>query len=237
MSDENNKTNLPTLGVREDLYKKSYLKRYETQQDILDKLVQKQAQNSPGFTLSSKKEDGKYVFHRDYSQNDLTDDQKKLVRNITWFSATGSSNGFYASMLIDQTIKAFLTGHESRESGDTNFDEITNAVYGALVALNPQDEIEGQLCSRLIVLHNQYMQYLAIAVRLAFSENATPEICDYYNNRAIKLMRAHTEALDALQKYRRKGEQKVVVQHVHVNDGGQAVVAGQVNPGGGQEKK
>ena len=77
MSDENNKTNLPTLGVREDLYKKSYLKRYETQQDILDKLVQKQAQNSPGFTLSSKKEDGKYVFHRDYGQNDLTDDQKK----------------------------------------------------------------------------------------------------------------------------------------------------------------
>jgi hypothetical protein len=43
-------------------------------------------------------------------------------------------------------------------------------------------------------------------------------------------MRTFTAQLDALNKYRGKGEQKMEVKHVHVHEGGQAIV-GNVNHG------
>ena len=48
-----------------------------------------------------------------------------------------------------------------------------------------------------------------------------------------RLMRTFQGGLQTLQKIRRGGKQTVVVQHVHVRDGGQAVVAGEVGGGGG----
>ena len=43
---------------------------------------------------------------------------------------------------------------------------------------------------------------------------------------AIKLLRLYNETIQAITKYRRGGEQKLVIQHVNVNQGGQAVVGG-----------
>jgi hypothetical protein len=42
--------------------------------------------------------------------------------------------------------------------------------------------------------------------------------------------------VEALQRYRGKGQQKVTVEHVHAHSGGQAIV-GTVHPGGGGKKK
>ena len=57
-------------------------------------------------------------------------------------------------------------------------------------------------------------------------------------NNATKCMRLHNETLEALNRYRRKGEQrvKVVHQYVQVNEGGQAVVTAETR-GGGKKKK
>jgi hypothetical protein len=43
--------------------------------------------------------------------------------------------------------------------------------------------------------------------------------------------------LDALNKHRGKGQQKVTVEHVHVHAGGQAVVGTIERPGGGNQTK
>jgi hypothetical protein len=43
-------------------------------------------------------------------------------------------------------------------------------------------------------------------------------------NRMAKLMRTFTTQMEALQRYRGKGQQTIQVQHVQVNEGGQAVV-------------
>ena len=50
-------------------------------------------------------------------------------------------------------------------------------------------------------------------------------------NQANKLMRTFTAQIEALNKYRTKGKQKITVQHVNVNEGGQAIV-GDVKGGG-----
>ncbi len=50
-------------------------------------------------------------------------------------------------------------------------------------------------------------------------------------NRATKMLRTFTMQMEALKRYRTGGEQKVIVEHVHVNQGGQAIV-GAVSTGG-----
>ena len=43
--------------------------------------------------------------------------------------------------------------------------------------------------------------------------------------RATRLMRLHLEQIEAMQKLKGKaGQQKVTVEHVHVHEGGQAIV-------------
>jgi len=47
---------------------------------------------------------------------------------------------------------------------------------------------------------------------------------DSNGNLAVKLLRIFTSQMEALQRYRGKGQQKVTVEHVHVNAGAQAIV-------------
>ncbi len=49
---------------------------------------------------------------------------------------------------------------------------------------------------------------------------------------ANKLSRTYTMLVEALNRHRGKGQQKVTVEHVHVHQGGQAIV-GSVEAGGG----
>jgi hypothetical protein len=51
-----------------------------------------------------------------------------------------------------------------------------------------------------------------------------------------QLARTFATQVEALKRYRTGGEQKVTVQHVTVNEGGQAIV-GNVRKGGGGETK
>lgn len=55
-------------------------------------------------------------------------------------------------------------------------------------------------------------------------------------NGASKLLARHHETLASLLKYRRGDEQRVHVEHVHIHNGGQAIV-GNVGTGGGPNKK
>jgi hypothetical protein len=55
-------------------------------------------------------------------------------------------------------------------------------------------------------------------------------------NQANKLSRTYATLLEALNRHRGKGQQKVTVEHVHVHEGGQAIV-GNVTPGGGTAVK
>ena len=52
-----------------------------------------------------------------------------------------------------------------------------------------------------------------------------------------KLGRTFAAQVEALKKYRSSGEQNIKVQHVTVNEGGQAIVGNVQAGGGGYEKK
>jgi hypothetical protein len=56
-------------------------------------------------------------------------------------------------------------------------------------------------------------------------------------NLANKLSRTYATLLEALNRHRGKGQQKVTVEHVHVHEGGQAIVGNVETKGGGVAKE
>src|ERR1700730_3749149 len=53
---------------------------------------------------------------------------------------------------------------------------------------------------------------------------------DSNGNLAVKLLRTFTAQTEALQRYRGKGQQKVTVEHVHFQTGGQAIPSQSAKP-------
>ena len=103
---------------------------------------------------------------------------------------------------------------------------VLNGAMALMAELKPHDAFEGMLIAQMITVHHQAMSFMGRALRVS-----TPELTEKYNNMASKLHRTYAAQLEALNRYRRKGNQTVVVQHVNVNDGGQAIV-GNVDRGG-----
>ncbi len=84
------------------------------------------------------------------------------------------------------------------------------------------------LAAQLLSLHSVAMDHLS---RASLSDQS-PERRDKYVNNTAKLTRAFAQQLEALQRYRGKGQQKVTVEHVHVHSGGQAIVGAVATSGG-----
>lgn len=104
-----------------------------------------------------------------------------------------------------------------------------NAALAAIVEIDPKDCTELLLATQMVTAHNIAMEMS----RRAISGEQTIEVANFNFNQMIKLMRTYTIQVEALNKYRNKGKQKITVkhQHVNVNDGGQAVI-GDVKGGG-----
>jgi len=101
-----------------------------------------------------------------------------------------------------------------------------------MMAVEPKDELEGMLAAQMVSIHNAAME----CMRRAMIPNQSFEGRNSNLNQATKLTRTYTAQMEALKRYRSKGEQKVTVEHVHVHDGGQAIV-GNVEGRGGDEKQ
>lgn len=106
-------------------------------------------------------------------------------------------------------------------------DHSVNIVNQVLADYEPKDSIEAKLCLQAHTLHAQGMQYLSKAE----NSNTLPQ-SDFYMKNALKLLKLHNETVEALNRHRRGGTQRVLVQHVQVNDGGKAVVGGVFEGGG-----
>lgn len=104
-------------------------------------------------------------------------------------------------------------------NGDS--EEVSNFITGLMHGLRPRDETEGVLIAQMAGTHNLIMEYM----RRAMIPEQYLEAADDYTNRAYKLMNIFLKQIETLEKYRGKAaQQKVIVEHVHIHKGGQAVV-------------
>ncbi len=94
--------------------------------------------------------------------------------------------------------------------------------------MKPKDSIEAMMITQMIAVHEMALQ----ASERSLITEQPDEFVGKNVNRATKLCRSYASLVEAFNKYRTKGQQKITVQHVNVNDGGQAVI-GDVNQGVG----
>jgi len=88
-------------------------------------------------------------------------------------------------------------------------------------AAAPMDEIEGALALQMACTHAAAMAVLA-KLDIAF---ATERRIAAFGSTAARLMKAYATQVEVLRRLRHGGHQVVRVEHVHVNDGGRAVIA------------
>lgn len=95
-----------------------------------------------------------------------------------------------------------------------------NADIAAIAGIEPRDQLESLLAVQMVALHNLGMHSLAQATH----PRQTVDGQELSAARGVRLLRAFREHVEALQRYRGKGQQRVTVEHVHVHQGGQAIV-------------
>jgi hypothetical protein len=104
--------------------------------------------------------------------------------------------------------------------GDNRGAAELNDAAALLEGIDPQDAVEGMLAVQMVTAHNAAMQ----CMRVATVEGQSPQAVEANINRATKLMRTYTAQVEALNRHRSKARQTMIVKHVHVHEGGQAIV-------------
>jgi hypothetical protein len=136
----------------------------------------------------------------------------------------GSQSDHWNNLLANQTAQALWLKHSDTETCGRQYE----ATIAALIGIAPKDELEGMMAAQLIAAYNAAME----CYRRAMLGEQTFEGRRENLAQANKLSRTYATLLEALNRHRGKGQQKVTVEHVHVHSGGQAVV-GLVEPRGG----
>lgn len=137
-------------------------------------------------------------------------DPDKFVPQM--MEATGSTDVDFYKIIMSQVTSTLNLGED---------EEAANFISAYMHGLKPSDETEGVLIAQMAGTHNLIMEYM----RRAVIPGQYLEAANDYTNRAYKLMNIFLKQIETLEKYRGKAaQQKVIVEHVHIHEGGQAVV-------------
>lgn len=121
----------------------------------------------------------------------------------------------YGKMVYNQLKKSCRDYDLSKEGiGDTVI-----KIFTELAGINPKDQIEGMLAVQMIATHHATMDCFRIV-----AQNGHIDIINQMSSCANKLSRTFMMQMEALNRYRGKGQQKMTVEHVHINSGGQAII-------------
>jgi hypothetical protein len=142
-------------------------------------------------------------------------------------ASMGTTEWTFANKLLSELLNTACAGSPTKAVDQADL----NAALAAMHGIGPRDEAEAMLAAQMVATHTAAMITLR---QLKGAENIPQQ--DSNGNLAVKLLRTYSVQLEALARYRGKGQQTVRVEHVTVQAGGQAIV-GAVNagttPGGG----
>lgn len=147
-----------------------------------------------------------------------------LAREDSLRSIFGTEQPLLAEALLNQCIKV-LKGDEASDEHPANDER--KFMLSAVCELAPSDTVERMLAVQMAATH---VAMIRAGRWLAHADTIDQMKAHYsgYN----KLARTFAAQTEALRKHRNGGNQTVTVQHVNVEDGGQAIV-GNVQAGGG----
>jgi hypothetical protein len=177
-------------------------------------------------------------FHEDYAK-DLLDEVKGVLApsyqseiSIGREALPGLENRSLAG--VRETLErpdAIALEASSRRLDLLADADVVSLGVDAAESINANDSLEKMLAHQLAGAHKYALKLLALIDRT--SDNLEKL---RLTNASARMMQAYQEGMKLLHKIRSGGRQTVVVQHVQVSEGGQAVIAGGVqNQCGGQQ--
>jgi hypothetical protein len=162
-------------------------------------LARRQARTpSPRVTIETERDGGVRIG---------PDHPDRRLWTIALEQAFGTVNAPFATLMMSLVSGVVLTDDNTLDP------QALNGMLAALHGINPQDEVEGMLAVQMVSTHLAAMGCLR---RAQFAEQ-TFHGRDMNLRHAAKLSRTYTMQVESLKRYRSKGEQRVVVQHQHVN--------------------
>ncbi len=139
--------------------------------------------------------------------------------------AFGTAELDFLDGLLGQLTNVGTDGQKVDEQG-------LNFMLAVVKSVEPKDQVETMLAAQMAADHNPTMTF---ARRLAHVDNIPQQ--DSAERAFNKLARTFATQAEALKRYRTGGEQKVTVEHVTVNEGGQAIVGNVSHGGRGASRK
>lgn len=185
----------------------------EREKPILDAFTARSKASPPVDTM--KVNEDKLQFSPDHS--DLRTGTFLLM------DAMGTTNLNFLNGIVSELINASTKGK------DPDVEKL-NYMLSIVTGIEPRDQMEAMLAAQMAAVHSQMMTF---ARRLNHTETIPQQ--DSAERAFNKLARTFTTQMEALNRYRGKGQQKMTVEHVNVASGGQAII-GNVQGGGDQKK-
>jgi hypothetical protein len=153
---------------------------------------------------------------------------KPKIRRNSKFKSLGTKDTELQMQFLLESFGAMGITAEDLVSGSGKATSGAKRIGAAISGIDPQDEIQGMLAIQLFATHCMSMEFS----RRAMHPEQRGDGVDANVARVTQFMKIFLEQVACLQKLRGRGsQQKVVVEHVHVHQGGQAIV-GTVTPGG-----
>jgi hypothetical protein len=146
------------------------------------------------------------------------------VGAVLWANALGTADLTFAAAVMDQIAHVARTGAKLEENE-------LNGMLSLVRGLEPKDPTEALLATQMAAIH---VATMTAARRLTHVETLAQQ--DSASSMLNKLARTFAAQVEALKRYRLKGEQTIKVQHVVVNDGGKAIIGDVTTQAGGALK-
>jgi hypothetical protein len=135
--------------------------------------------------------------------------------------------GIEEPLFFDELLRQLIDG--ATKDGEVDERKL-NFMLAVIAGLEPRDQLEAMLAAQMAAVHAATM---TMSRRFDSARNLHQH--NHSEKAFNKLARTFTTQMEALNRYRGKGQQKMTVEHVHVHEGGQAIV-GNVEGGGGHSK-
>jgi hypothetical protein len=140
------------------------------------------------------------------------DHPEPVVGQSLLMEALGTTDPCFFDGILGQLANVGTQGRDLDERG-------INFMLAVVKGVEPKDQVEAMLAAQMAAVHNATMTF---ARRLAHVDNVSQQ--DSAERAFNKLARTFAAQVEALKRYRTGGGQTVRVEHVTVNEGGQAIV-------------
>ena len=149
---------------------------------------------------------------------------------LEWWQRLKNAFGTTSSAFVNASLQQLIAAARLPKSGIS--EPAVNASLAFIEGAKPEGEVECALVIQMACTHTAAM---AVLQRLGGGHGGDRSVAAL-GTAAARLLRAYATQVETLRRWKNGGSQVVRVEHVHVNEGGQALIGNVRGDGGGKDR-